>query len=85
MCVLCLLCVCCVCVCVCVCVLCVCGYGLVWPGLVWPDVSLATTWFGHDLVWPRPSLAKPTMARPTLVTGLSDFGDNLKLADFGPF
>ena len=35
---------------------------------------------GYDLLWPRPCLATPTLA-----TGLSDFGDNLKLADLGRF
>ena len=32
--------------------------------------TLATTCFGHDLLWPRPALARPTLAtaRPTLAT-----------------
>ncbi len=36
--------------------------------LLWPRPTLAMTYFGHDLLWPWPTLARPTLARPTLAT-----------------
>ena len=52
-------------------------------------ILLAMTYFGHDLVWPRPCLAttlfgtRPYLAtaKPTLATSLPDLGNNLKLAE----
>ena len=28
------------------------GYVLLWPHLLWPRPTLATTYFSHDLLWP---------------------------------
>ena len=73
-----------------------CVHDLVWPrpslattffghDLLWPRPTLATTYFGHDLLWPRPTLATTFFGQADFGHGLSDFGDNLKLADLGRF
>ena len=47
--------------------------------------SEAMTYFGHDLLWPRPCFATTFFGQADFGHGLSDFGDNLKMADLGRF
>ena len=46
--------------------------------VLWP--ILATTFFGHDLLWPR-----RTLARPTLATAKQTSATTFKLANLGRF